>query len=512
MVVQFNGYTDVAIIGNGISGVTFAREYRKSSQQSISIISKETKHFFSRTALMYIYMGHLKFEQTKPYEDFFWAENNLDLLQDTVVHIDFTQKQIYLLSGKVLRYRILVLALGSKPNLPTWSERPLKGVQGLYSYQDLQSMEEFTSHIHHAVVAGGGLIGVEMVEMLLSRNISVTYLVREKYYWQSILPPEEAALIDEQFKRHHVKVWYGEEISQLLGNEQGRVCQVTTKTGKIIKSDFVGVAIGVNPNIDFLKNSAHPSNPENKPILELGRGVLVNSYFATSVPDVYAIGDCAEFRNPLPGRRPVEQVWYTGKMHGEQLAKNLASSSPMSSHTSPNMKPSKDISHLKKLESDGDFPSLLEKENLVTDTEFKKPYDPGVWWNSAKFFDLEYQTYGEVPAIITSPYQSFFWKSKKSAKALRIVYDERNQQVKGFNFFGLRGRHRVCEEWIQNKATLAEVLSNSGAMNFDPEFFETYESDWIERYNHQFPQNTIKLQSKKGLFSSFFQTQKKGAR
>ena len=69
----------VVIIGNGISGVTAARHIRKRSDHRITIISSETPHFFSRTALMYVYMGHLKFEHTKPYEDWFWKKNKLDL-------------------------------------------------------------------------------------------------------------------------------------------------------------------------------------------------------------------------------------------------------------------------------------------------------------------------------------------------------------------------------------------------------------------------------------------------
>ncbi|MCB0301408.1 MAG: NAD(P)/FAD-dependent oxidoreductase, partial [Calditrichaeota bacterium] len=69
----------LVIIGNGISGVTTARHVRKRSDMRITIISAETDHFFSRTALMYIYMGHMKYEHTKPYEDWFWEKNRIEL-------------------------------------------------------------------------------------------------------------------------------------------------------------------------------------------------------------------------------------------------------------------------------------------------------------------------------------------------------------------------------------------------------------------------------------------------
>ena len=69
----------IVIIGNGISGVTAARHIRKLSDKKITIISAETDYFFSRTALMYVYMGHMKFEHTQPYENWFWKKNSIEL-------------------------------------------------------------------------------------------------------------------------------------------------------------------------------------------------------------------------------------------------------------------------------------------------------------------------------------------------------------------------------------------------------------------------------------------------
>ena len=83
----------VAIIGNGIAGITAARTIRKKSDCKITVISAESKHFFSRTALMYVYMGHMQFDHIKPYEDFFWTKNKIELKLDRVDNIDFKNKQ-----------------------------------------------------------------------------------------------------------------------------------------------------------------------------------------------------------------------------------------------------------------------------------------------------------------------------------------------------------------------------------------------------------------------------------
>ncbi len=84
----------IVIIGNGISGVTAARHIRKNSNKKITIVSAESKYFFSRTALMYVYMGHMKFEHTQPYENWFWEKNNILLKQGFVSNIHPHKKQL----------------------------------------------------------------------------------------------------------------------------------------------------------------------------------------------------------------------------------------------------------------------------------------------------------------------------------------------------------------------------------------------------------------------------------
>ena len=78
----------VVIIGNGIAGVTLARHIRKNSNKRITLISAESEHFFSRTALMYVYMGHMKWNHLKPYEDHFWKKNRIELKKAYVEEVN----------------------------------------------------------------------------------------------------------------------------------------------------------------------------------------------------------------------------------------------------------------------------------------------------------------------------------------------------------------------------------------------------------------------------------------
>jgi NAD(P)H-nitrite reductase large subunit len=441
---------NIVIIGNGISGITAARHIRKKSDHKITVISAESDHFFSRTALMYIYMGHMKFEHTKPYEDWFWEKNDIDLLNAHVTGLDETHKKIRLENGSELDYDTLIVATGSKSRMLGWPGQELKGVQGLYSLQDIELMEENTKGVSRAVISGGGLIGVEMAEMLHSRGVDVTILILESGYWRNVLPLEESEIICRHLEEHGIKVILNAEIKEIVGDDDGRVKNVVSKSGEKIDCQFVGLTVGVQPNLDFLENSN----------VEINRGILVDEYLRTSVQDIYAIGDCSEQRSPLPGRRAIEAVWYTGRMMGEVVAETICG------------KPVK--------------------------------YKPGVWFNSAKFFDIEYQTYGNVLPDLPENQNSFFWQSDLGSRCLRLVYEKASMKLIGINVFGIRFRHEVCDRWLKEGLTIFQVMENLVEANFDPEFHTKYEDDIVNSFNQLRLGEEVKITRKKKLFAGFF--------
>jgi len=421
----------VIIIGNGIAGITCARHIRKQSDFHITVVSSESKYFYSRTALMYIYMGHMKQEHTQPYEDFFWEKNRINLIQAHVQKIESDQNFIMLDDGIKMEYDYLVIATGSKSNKFGWPGQDLKGVQGLYNLQDLQTMEQHTKDIKHAVVVGGGLIGIETVEMLLSRNISVSFLIREKSFWDAILPTEESEMINKLIKHHKVDLQLETELKEIKSINGGKVTSVITSKGEEIECGFVALTVGVSPNIAFVKDSG----------IEADRGVLIDNNFRTNIKNIFSIGDCAQFKTPLNGRRNLEQVWYTGKMHGETAAKNIVG---------------------------------LNAE-----------YQPGHWFNSAKFFDLEYQTYGLVLAQKAGEEDWFWWQDKKGEKGIRILWDKNTLAFKGLNSFGIRIRQEVCNDWLNEKTSVKTVVQQLRKANFDPEFFKGFEKEFATAFHHQ---------------------------
>jgi len=444
----------IVIIGNGISGVTAARHIRKLSDKRITIISAESAYFFSRTALMYVYMGHMKFEHTQPYENWFWEKNRIKLVNAYVEKVDYSEKKLHLRGATDLSYDKLIIATGSKPNKFGWPGQDLKAVQGLYSKQDLEGVEKYAPNnkiCKRAVIVGGGLIGIELAEMLRSRDIPVTFLVREDSFWNAVLPSGESQLINEHILEHHIDLRLSTNLVEIIADENGRAKAVTTDKGDTIECDFVGLTAGVSPNIDFLKESG----------IDLGRGVKVNRYLETNIKDIYAIGDCAEQHESIGNRRPIEAVWYTGRMMGETVAQTIC--------------------------------------------ENKIEYKPGHWFNSAKFLDVEYQTYGWVfsEKIKKDFEKHFHWRHPKEKICITVAYHAKTKQFLGINTFGIRMRHEIFNRWLTENRNIEYVMEFLKDANFDPEFYAQYESDIVSKFNSELGTKVVpKKKSWKRIFKS----------
>ena len=441
----------VVIIGNGISGVTAARHIRKHSDKKITIISSETEYFFSRTALMYVYMGHMKFENTQPYEPYFWKKNRIELKKALVEKVDTSNNKLVLKGGEDFSYDKLIIATGSKPNKFGWPGQDLDGVMGMYHRQDLENLEKYAPDnktCKRAVVVGGGLIGIEFAEMMHSRNIPVTFLVRETSFWNGVLPAEESAMVNKEILNNHIDLRLGVNLQEIKSGPNGQVSSIIIQeTGEEIACDVVGLTAGVSPNIDFVRDSN----------IEIGRGVKVNRRLETSVQNVYAIGDCAEQHEGIDQRRPIEAVWYTGRMMGETVAQTICGNP----------------------------------------TEYK----PGHWFNSAKFMDIEYQTYGWVWAKAKENESRFYWEHPDGNKCIHINYDTASKEFIGINTFGIRMRHEIFDKWLTEKRSVEHVLEYLKDANFDPEFYSHYEEEIIAKYNQE---NNTQIKAAKKSWKRIF--------
>ena len=283
--------------------------------------------------------------------------------------------------------------------------------------------------------------------MLRSRKIPVTFLVRENSFWNGVLPAQESEMINNHIKEHHIDLRLNTNLKEIKSDENGRVKSVIIEeTGEEIFCNVVGLTAGVTPNIDFIKDTS-PSD------------LKLNRFLETNIKDIYAIGDCAEQHKAIGQRRNIEAVWYTGRMMGETLAQTICGN--------------------------------------------KTEYKPGHWFNSAKFLDIEYQTYGWVFSEIGKKENEtyFQWQHPKEQKCITISFDKNTNQFLGINTFGIRMRHDIFNKWLTENQTINHVLENLADANFDPEFYKLYESEIVEKFNKE---NNTSIQTKKKSWKRIF--------
>ncbi len=410
----------VAIIGNGITGVSAALRIRELKPDwEIVMISGESDYHYSRPSIINIYMGQMSYQDAKPYEDSFWLKKRIDLVRGWVTEIDTANNRLKIHKKEPVYYDKLLLATGSKPNKFGWPGQDLKGVQGLYDLMDLWELYENSKGLKKAVIIGGGLIGVIFAEILHSRQVPITFLVRENSYWNPPLCSEESAMVNRKLVESGIDLRFKTELDTIVDNGRGRAEGIVTKAGEKIQCQLVGLTAGVSP-YKVLADDAG---------IKTGRGIVVNRAFETDAENVYSAGDCAEIVTGEE-RNLIQQVWYTGKAQGKQAGESICG--------------------------------------------VETSYVPATWFNSAKFFGIEYQIYGDVNMKIPGE-KNLYWERPDGFGAVRLVYA--NDTIIGVNVMGLRYRHEVCGKWIEEKRSIDYVLDHLSEANFDPEFTRLYEKE-----------------------------------
>ncbi len=412
------------ILGNGVCGMEAALALRRRDDDArISIVSDEHDHFFSRPALMYVFAGQLTLRDTEPYDRALYERMRFERVRGRVASLDTQGRALVFEDGRRLGYERLLLAAGSKARAAPWPGAEGPGLHYFVTLRDLDGLDREARPGMRAVVIGGGLIGVEVAEILLARGLSVTFVVRESWYFPLALDEREATLVAEHMRSHHCDVRLGVDVAGVARTEAGRIRGVALESGGEIPCDLVVAAIGVVPNTAFLAGSGVA--------LAKGGAIEVDDALKTSAPEVWAAGDCANVTWADGSRRP-EQLWYTARDQGRAAAASMA----------------------------GD----------------PVAYRRGTWYNSAKFFDLEYTTAGWVPALLNwdntpldpgPEVRSWFQRAPGRFESQRIVV--KGERVVGFNMLGSRWDHQTLVQWIGERRSLDWVLKHLAEAQFDEE-------------------------------------------
>jgi NADPH-dependent 2,4-dienoyl-CoA reductase/sulfur reductase-like enzyme len=404
----------IVILGNGVAGATCALELRaRDDRAQIQMVSDESDYFFSRTALMYALMDKLSRRGLEPYERHHWDRLRIDRVRARAKSIDGAPSSLALDDGRSLAFDALVIATGARaralsiPGIETVRE----GLTSFVTLSDLDRCEALIPSTQRAVVVGGGLIGVELVECLVHHGVHTTWVVRERWPWPAGLGEHEGRLVADHLRNHRVDLRLEDELSAVEADASGRVKSVSLSSGERLACELLGVAIGVAPNVEWLSSSA------NKP--EVQRGIVVDDRLRTSLPSVWAAGDCAVVKRD--DALVHEPIWYTAKRHGAFVARQLTGST--------------------------------------------ERYCAPVFKNSAKFFELEYTAVGEAEP---SRHPSVLLALPSGPRCARLFH--RDGVLTGFSALGSRWDTTVIARWVDEQRPLDWARARLREAQFDPEF------------------------------------------
>jgi nitrite reductase (NADH) large subunit len=290
----------VVIVGNNVAGTFSGQNLRFLNEDvEIEIFTQERYPYYSRVNLPELIPGKVQAEDLIVFKDDWYKDKNIKLnLNSKVTKIEPDQKVLFI-EGQddPVSYDKLILALGSAPNIPPIKnarEMVGKGVFTLRTIDDTLEIKEFIQKVKakKAIIIGGGLLGLELANQIKNANLDTTVVEFFPRLLPRQLDDECSGMLKNEIESKGINVVLSATTEEITGN--GAVTGIKLKDGQKFDADIVLIQAGIRATIDLAQKSG----------LETNRGIIVNEYLETSKKDIFAVGDCVEYKNQTWGIIP----------------------------------------------------------------------------------------------------------------------------------------------------------------------------------------------------------------
>ncbi|NJC96298.1 MAG: hypothetical protein C3F07_07070 [Anaerolineales bacterium] len=307
------------IIGSGVAGLAAIEAIRAMHPSpdergaEIIMIGDDPHGYYSRPGLAYYLTGELHDKALFPRTADDYRRMNFRYVRGRVARIKRDERTLEMEGGTSITYDRLLIAVGAQAVPLEVPGANLEGVLKLDHMEDARRILNLARRGRTAVVVGGGITALELVEGLLARGVKVHYLLRGDRYWSNVLDEQESKIVEHRLQEEGVQLHHHAEVIEVLGKKD-RVNGVRLLDGRTLKCNLVAYAIGIRPRVELAKQAG----------LAIDRGILINENMQTNDPDVYAAGDVAQVYDPITKRSVLDSLWGPARQQGYTAGLNMA--------------------------------------------------------------------------------------------------------------------------------------------------------------------------------------------
>jgi ferredoxin-nitrate reductase len=283
----------IIVVGAGAAAYRFIQTYRQlNTTDVISVFSKERDPFYNRVLLPEYVNNSLSWEKLQKFRQGELEALDVNLhVENEIVLMNRTQKYVVDKFGQRHFYDKLIVATGSRANIPKEAPVHLPGIFTMRMRKDADALKAYLKNNGHVLIIGGGLLGLELAASLREMDINISIIQLSSRLMERQIDNLAGQLLLDFVEEMEIKVHLNDQVQTIDEVPTGNGISVLLRSGKTIKVDAVVYAVGTRPNIEIVQEAG----------IECARGVVVNDYLQTSDPSVFAMGEIAEHRGTMLG-------------------------------------------------------------------------------------------------------------------------------------------------------------------------------------------------------------------
>ena len=307
--------SNIVILGGGMVAGYAAKQLVELElpKGELAILSADNTVPYERPPLSKSFLAGKESEDAiKINPEDFYKKHGIELrLQCDVATVDVKRKRLILKNSDEFGFQKLIIATGARPRTLNIPGSKLYNLFYLRTLNDSKNIRDASENVKHAIVIGGGFIGMEVAAVLAQKGIEVVMVLDDDRVFKRLFSPEMSSFFENYYAARGVRLIKSMSVTELRGDRA--VSSAVLKDGQIVECDLVVAGIGVQPAIEVVTNSG----------LDVGDGILVNEYLQTTHPEVFAAGDVANYRDVLFGKRRRVEHWDNAVSQGQYCARSL---------------------------------------------------------------------------------------------------------------------------------------------------------------------------------------------